>query len=138
MKMLVTIACLFSVVGCSGDNREKRIDPVHAGQQLSMMIEMTESRIKYKVDLLSLKYEIPSSTVGKALLAYLKSYELVFMMLEAKDRGEKLDPVSHLTKRLEIDKLVLISDQHGIPLKTLASIIYDYEIWRGVQEKDQG
>jgi len=58
-------------------------------------------------------------------------------MLQAMEKGKQIDQETILRllmqrEKLDIDKLKLISARHNVPIKTLANLLYDYEIWDSI------
>jgi len=124
---------------CSGNNKEQEVD-------LAKVMEgRIENSIRYKIDLLCLKYDISSESIKQELVNFIKSQDL---MLQTAAKGkqsqnnkeEEVDYTKETILRLlmqreelDIDKLKLMSAKHNVPGKTLANLLYDYEIWDSIE-----
>lgn len=104
--------------------------------------EMMEKDLKYKFYLLSIKYDISSDSFVQNMSDYAMRYDKQYQIIEYMNNNDsKSDDFVSLLKKeklIDIDELNLMSKVHGIPLKTIASIIYDYSIWEASERCEGG
>ena len=125
--------CFLLFCTCSGNNKD--VQESKEKTEWAKVIEGSiENTIRYKIDLLCLKYDISSESVKQELVNYIKSQDSMFQAME---KGKQIDQETILRllmqrEKLDIDKLKLISARHNVPIKTLANLLYDYEIWDSI------
>lgn len=135
---IILVLCFFFFFSCSESDRDNRKKEQLAKMSLALSIEeVIERAIKYKIELLSLKYNIPSENFKQEFIAYIKSHDSSIRMGEALEQNQKdtdnlLEIIMEFGK-LDVDKLTTISERHNIPMNTIACILYDYEIWKSVE-----
>jgi hypothetical protein len=125
MKWVMSLGmCLVFLFSCSEKDTTIITDKKYQ-QQLS---ERREKRIKWKIEVLSLKYSISSEDFKKGLLVEF-----------TKGPIERFFDIEEITKFFEVEtympdinKIKSVSEKYSIPLETMGSILYDFKIWESI------
>ena len=101
--------------------KEERIDSVK---------QFLKNDVAHKIDLLCLKYDSCSEKFNREITDYILDHDFIVKTMKGVD--DPSAPQDHsklLYGKVDMARLKSISEKNNVPLKTLASLIYDYEIW---------
>lgn len=100
--------------------------------------ELARSEIRYKVDLISLKHGIESEAVKSALVEFFLSPSMdpPFAAMDDEARQEYVETLFQrfIDKRFPTKELMVISEVHNVPIKTLAAIVYDFQVLEAAED----
>lgn len=137
--LLVTlILILGSISACS---EKKNIDPVI--KKTPQMVDQIKSNVKSQIELLCLKYDIQSDNLKNDILQMILSADTTIKLLEGKDvTGKIMSDLFRTSVNDEIKTLTELSRKHDSSIRILASLYYDYLIWKKLEDiessKDNG
>lgn len=101
-----------------------------------------ENSIKYKITLLCLKYEISSGDLKQDLIDLFVNQSPIIQLFEnGINKGKKeeitistiMKSINKSYKLVALKKLNVLCEKYHVTIKTLSSLIYDYEVWEKIE-----
>jgi len=139
MSFVMIIVLIFMAsLGCS--EKKKEMSSGESSLEIKKMQEEEKRSEKSKIDLLCLKYEVDSETLKSDLLEYLYRDWTIFLpnanneKNNDKKRKELVDKILS-GKVVDTERLIFMSKKHNVPIRKIAGIVYDYMIWKELEQK---
>jgi hypothetical protein len=133
--IVLLVTYLLLSIGCSNDVERSERRSADEAIVNPEIVRIMESEIRYRVDVLTMKYGITSDQITEVLMDFFSDQDLVLALDRDKEALDE-DWIERLIyKKLDRTKITQISESYNIPTKVLGGIIYDYELWRLAGER---